>query len=256
MNPTNPPPDVDTLIAANAELNAWMANIHIEYQHEAERFKDSLQGEFTTIQAAGKAARAENQILSEQLAAAIARLEGIERADTLHPDVEMGEATRMCREAASTANWRTRDPRRPQTPTRDPRLRPQPTPVQNPPTKHLPPLWSRLAHLKHPRHSAVPPIIPQARLAHPPIHPPHPLASLTHHPIHPPRPPANLRQQIHPARPRTNLRAYRVPPLLQPRMERQLAKKPSQKKPAEHQMLLGEVAPEARTLTEAFYLHI
>ncbi|KAJ6540956.1 hypothetical protein B0H10DRAFT_2137877, partial [Mycena sp. CBHHK59/15] len=28
----------------------------------------------------------------------------------------------------------------------------------NLPTKHLPPLWSRLAHLKHPRHPAVPPI--------------------------------------------------------------------------------------------------
>ncbi|KAJ7585828.1 hypothetical protein C8J56DRAFT_1165625 [Mycena floridula] len=204
--------DVSGLMAINADLNARMAGIHLQYGEELSQFKASLQAEFRTAMETNQAnAQAENQRLRDELAR-------LHKSAAVQPDAEMSEATNQ---------QRTRDPRtRPtttSTPTKDPRTRPLASPSPGVRT----------------RPTAMPENQPQ----------PAPRAS--------PNPPRSSSSRNSPLRSSPHPRSSPNPPSTPstPSSQTKKATK-STRKPAEHQMLKTETAPEAQKFKTAFGYHI
>lgn len=73
------PASIEALINANAELNERLANVRLEVEAEAREYKGKLEVEFSAMQAEREATRQQNQFLSEQLAAVMARLDSVQR---------------------------------------------------------------------------------------------------------------------------------------------------------------------------------
>ncbi|KAJ7152203.1 hypothetical protein C8R43DRAFT_1003896 [Mycena crocata] len=226
--PSNPLSEVDVLMAANAELNAKMANMRLVFEHEAAQFKATLQGEFSAaFETASRAAQAEKHDLHEQLAATIARLEGLENKTNLQPDVDMPQESQTGQagpRAPDRHQQRTRDPRirHPETPTKDPRTRPQATPSPGvPPT---PPDSTST--------STSPPPPVNAHSSPPPRSTPS---------AAPPRSSSNTP-------PKTSKSSSPSP------KGKKTAKSP--RKPAEYQMLRDETPKDAHTIKIAFNYHI
>lgn len=217
--------------------------MRLQYEQEALQFKAMLQNEVSDIRAASQATQAENQRLNNLLSAAVAQLRVRDRylwrcgfsslslissrfsSQPLQPDAETPGRHNLPHAA-------TRDA---QTPTKDPRVRttagasrtssaaqqpapPPPTPAQ---TRKNPP---RSSATNSPKPTATPP----------------PSRSRSS-----PKPPPPSNSSSNPPRPSSG--ASSTP-------QKKATKKRASTKPAEHQMLLSETSPEARTLKVLIYL--
>ncbi|KAJ6542037.1 hypothetical protein DFH09DRAFT_1393289 [Mycena vulgaris] len=226
MDPANlpaEPVDVNALLAANAELTAMLGNMQLGYQQQAEQFSASLHDDFTTMQAERDTARQESQRLAAQVADTLSRLERMEKATTTHPDIDMGEAAHTGNPAVKR-HEPTRDPRSRHTTTRDPRPRPQAAPS--------------IPNSRTSSNSIEQSPTPE-RVSNPPPATSHYRSSGTNNSIPSPRTKPSPRSG--PQTPRSSAPSTSSSP------HKAKIVKPSPRKPAEHQMLRGDVEKAAET---------
>ncbi|KAJ7136300.1 hypothetical protein C8R43DRAFT_955776 [Mycena crocata] len=224
----NNQPDIDALMAANAELNARMANIRLDYDRQLEHFKASLEGQFTAaVNANQAAAHAENQRLREELADA-ARLFNAGKSATPQPDSGMGDPARH---HAPTRDPRTRPPSL-STPTKDPRTRPQATPSPGVQTRSGAKQPSPAPDPPHTSRASSSGTKPSQNTRAPP-----PSSSAT--------PPRRSSGQHNSSAPPSHTKK-------QGKAGSAKTKNPQ----AQYQMLITEIAPDGRTFKSAFHYHI
>ncbi|KAJ6628864.1 hypothetical protein B0H10DRAFT_101284 [Mycena sp. CBHHK59/15] len=250
MDSTQYSSNIDTLMTANAELNAKMAQMQLHFEHEAANFKAAMEQKFAVTHAA---ALAHAEQLTAELDAAREQLRNLQSAHSAEPepDIDMAEASQTGKSVPKAAN-RRQEPPPPR--TRDPRLRP----TASPPTSQFSPSPGPDVRTKaRDTHSS-----PNAKEARPPPRrssrssvgskgsqsssqsPPTPSCAT-------PTKPKGLQSQqsppaSSPATPKPKLSKDTASP----------AQSPQTRRKSEYQVLAGETAPNAVKTKTAFQYHL